>query len=539
MQTLLLIVTFLPMLAGLGLLLIPNREESLPTVRTTALWSSVATFVLSLFLLPSFQSEAGLQFALNVPWIPQWGVNFHIAVDGISIWLVLLNTLLFPLAILTSFQSVRLREKMYYILLLLLETAVTGVFLAQDIILFYVFFEATLIPMYFLIGIWGGAKRLYATTKFVLYTMVGSLLMLGAIIGLYVKASAAGLNTFDIPTLVAAVGNGTLVLEDQFQFWAFLAFFLAFAIKVPLFPLHTWLPDAHTEAPTAGSIILAGVLLKMGTYGFIRMAIPLFPKAPYIQFGPVGLADLQSIIMALSVVGIIYGALVAAVQVDVKRLVAYSSVAHMGFIMLGLFSFNQIAVDGAILQMVNHGISTGALFMLVGFIYERRHTRLIDNFGGLAAVMPVYYTYFLIIMLSSVGLPALNGFVGEFLILLGSFQEDWLMTLIATLGVILAAVYLLFMFRRMFFGEITNAENRNLKDLNMQELVAITPLAVLTLVIGLFPSLMFRFITPSSEAFVEIATSHDEDAFETAMQDIHIDDGQGGLLSVSIPGGAK
>ncbi|MCB1188255.1 NADH-quinone oxidoreductase subunit M, partial [bacterium] len=323
MQALLLIVTFLPLLAGLALLLVPNKEQSLPTVRATALWSSVVTFVLSLFLLPSFQSSSGLQFAIDVPWIPQWGVNFHIAVDGISIWLVLLNTLLFPLAILTSMQSVRLREKMYYILMLVLEAAVTGVFLAQDIVLFYVFFEATLIPMYFLIGIWGGQKRLYATTKFVLYTMVGSLLMLGAIIGLYVKASAAGYNTFDIPTLTSLIGDGSLVLDQQFQFWAFLAFFLAFAIKVPLFPLHTWLPDAHTEAPTAGSIILAGVLLKMGTYGFIRLAIPLFPDAPFMAIGPAGLANLRSIIMALSVIGIIYGALVAAVQVDVKRLVAY------------------------------------------------------------------------------------------------------------------------------------------------------------------------------------------------------------------------
>ena len=537
MQALLLIVTFLPLLAGLALLLVPNKEQSLPTVRATALWSSVVTFVLSLFLLPSFQSSSGLQFAIDVPWIPQWGVNFHIAVDGISIWLVLLNTLLFPLAILTSMQSVRLREKMYYILMLVLEAAVTGVFLAQDIVLFYVFFEATLIPMYFLIGIWGGQKRLYATTKFVLYTMVGSLLMLGAIIGLYVKASAAGYNTFDIPTLTSLIGDGSLVLDQQFQFWAFLAFFLAFAIKVPLFPLHTWLPDAHTEAPTAGSIILAGVLLKMGTYGFIRLAIPLFPDAPFMAIGPAGLANLRSIIMALSVIGIIYGALVAAVQVDVKRLVAYSSVAHMGFIMLGLFSFNQIAVDGAILQMVNHGISTGALFMLVGFIYERRHTRLIDNFGGLAAVMPVYYTYFLIIMLSSVGLPALNGFVGEFMILLGSFQEDWLMTLIATIGVILAAVYLLFMFRRVFFGEVTHAENRNLKDLNMPELVAITPLAVLTLVIGLFPTLFFRHITPSSEAFVSDVLTHADDDFETASTDINVEDGLGGFVSFNTNGG--
>lgn len=537
MQELLLIVTFLPLLAGLALLLIPNRAESLPTMRGIALWSSTLTFVLSLFLLTGFQAGGGLQFAINVPWIPQLGIGFHMAIDGISLWLVLLNTLLFPLAILTSIGSVRLREKMYYVLMLVLETAVTGVFLAQDIMLFYVFFEATLIPMYFLIGIWGGKKRLYATTKFVLYTMVGSLLMLGAIIGLYVKSSALGFATFDLPTLLAAISNGSLVLDQQFQFWAFLAFFLAFAIKVPLFPLHTWLPDAHTEAPTAGSIILAGVLLKMGTYGFIRLAIPLFPQAPYMPIGIEGWANLRSIIMALSVIGIIYGALVAAVQVDVKRLVAYSSVAHMGFIMLGLFSFNQMAVDGAILQMVNHGISTGALFMLVGFIYERRHTRLIENFGGLASIMPVYYTYFLVIMLSSVGLPSLNGFVGEFLILLGSFQEDWLLTIIATLGVILAAVYLLYMFRRMFYGPVTHAENRSLRDLNLRELVAITPLAVLTLVIGLFPSLFFSKITPASERFVNEARSHEDDDFAANLT-IPVDDGQGSILSIMTDGGS-
>ena len=537
MQTLLLIVTFLPLLAGLALLLVPNKQQSLPLIRNIALWTSAATFVLSLLLLTGFQPDGGLQFAVKVPWIPQMGVGFHMAIDGISLWLVLLNTLLFPLAILTSTGSVRLREKMYYVLMLVLETAVTGVFLAQDIILFYVFFEATLIPMYFLIGIWGGKKRLYATTKFVLYTMVGSLLMLGAIIGLYIKTSAQGFATFDLPTLLAGISSGSLVLDQQFQFWAFLAFFLAFAIKVPLFPLHTWLPDAHTEAPTAGSIILAGVLLKMGTYGFIRLAIPLFPQAPYMPIGIEGWANLRSIIMALSVVGIIYGALVASVQVDVKRLVAYSSVAHMGFIMLGLFSFNQIAVDGAILQMVNHGISTGALFMLVGFIYERRHTRLIDNFGGLAAVMPVYYTYFLIIMLSSVGLPALNGFVGEFLILLGTFQEDWPLTIIATLGVILAAVYLLYMFRRMFFGQITHAENRTLKDLNLRELIAITPLAVLTVVIGLFPNLFFGKITPASERFVTEARSHEDDDFTTPEVALQLEDGTGGTIYLESNGG--
>jgi NADH-quinone oxidoreductase subunit M len=499
MANLLSIVTFLPLAAAVVLALLPENEKNLRLFRWGSFAAAVLTFLVSLALLPGTVGAQGFTHELRLPWIVPLGAEFHLGVDGISLWLVLLNTLLSCVAILISIGSVTKREKFYFILLLLLETAVTGVFLAQDLLLFYVFFEATLIPMYFLIGIWGSKNRLYATTKFVLYTMTGSLLMLAAILALYIvgsQAAPSSVPTFDLARLAA------VNYPDSIQFWCFLAFALAFAIKVPLFPLHTWLPDAHTEAPTAGSIILAGVLLKMGVYGFIRIAFALCPKALFLPIGPVGI-DLRGIIMALSVAGIIYGALVAAVQIDVKRLVAYSSVAHMGFVMLGLFSLNQFAVDGAIIQMVNHGVSTGALFMLVGFIYDRRHTRLIADFGGLARPMPVYYNLFLLIMLSSVGLPALNGFVGEFMILIGTFQTHALLAVIATLGVILAAVYLLFMFRRVFFGEITHEENRKLPDLVPRELAAILPLAVLAVVMGVFPDVFISRIKGASEPVVQ------------------------------------
>jgi NADH-quinone oxidoreductase subunit M len=491
------IVTFLPLVGALVLLVLPDTKDWRQAFRWGSLALSLVTFLFSLLLLVGFKADGTMHFEILIPWIPQLGVNYHLGVDGISLWLVLLNTFLFPLAILSSIDVIKTREKQYYALMLFLETAVTGVFLAQDLLLFFFFFEAVLIPMYFLIGIWGGKQRFYATTKFVLFTMVGSILMLAAIIALHlvsVTMMMDGIGTFELARL------RELHLSHHMQLWCFLAFALAFAIKVPLFPFHTWLPDAHTEAPTAGSIILAGVLLKMGTYGFIRFAMPLFPDALSmpLSIGPVEIT-LRDLIMGLSVVGIIYGALVAAVQVDVKRLVAYSSIAHLGFVMLGLFSGNQFAVDGAILQMVNHGISTGALFMLVGFIYDRRHTRLIADFGGLAQPMPVYFNFFLVMMLSSVGLPALNGFVGEFMILLGTFQVNWLLTLIATLGVILAAVYLLYMFRRVFFGEVTREENRGLRDLNLREVVAVLPLALMAIFIGLFPTLFLSRITPDSE----------------------------------------
>ncbi len=533
-DNLLSIITFLPLLGALALLVLPNTEEYKRAFRWGALGVTLVTFVVSLAVLIGFEANGTYHLVMNIPWIPQIGASYFMALDGLNLWLVLLNTFLFPLAVLSSIGVIKKREKSFYVLLLVLETAVTGTFLAQDLLLFFFFWEAVLIPMYFLIGVWGGKKRLYATTKFVLYTMVGSLLMLTAIIALYLVSGneASGLaDSFNLERLTA------LNLPPNFQLWGFAAFFLAFAIKVPLFPFHTWLPDAHTEAPTAGSIILAGVLLKMGTYGMIRFAIPLFPDA---CFYPLQISEFvftpRDIIMGLAVVGIIYGALVAAVQTDVKRLVAYSSVAHLGFVMLGLFSFNQLAVDGAILQMVSHGISTGALFMLVGFIYNRRHTRMIADFGGLAKPMPVYFNFFLVIMLSSVGLPALNGFVGEFLILVGSFQVNWLLTVIATLGVILAAVYLLYMFRRVFFGPVTHEVNKKLKDLTPIEIFAVLPLTVMAFVIGLFPTMFLGRITPDTRAIVHEMKIAETASMENLSQAIELQDEDVKLVA-KIPGG--
>ena len=527
------IVTFLPLVGAVVILLLPGGKEYLRAVRWGAFAASVLTFLAGLYILAGFVPGAGLQFVIRIPWIPQLGAQYLMGVDGISLWLVLLNAFLFPLAILASIGVITKQEKAYYACMLFLETAITGVFLAQDLLLFFLFWEAVLIPMYFIIGVWGGKQRLYATTKFVLFTMVGSILMLVAIIELWLQSGNVSLGvrpSFEFSNFVG------MPLGPATAMWCFLAFSLAFAIKVPLFPFHTWLPDAHTEAPTAGSIILAGVLLKMGTYGFLRLAIPFFPGACFQEFrlGEVTFT-MRDVIMALAVVGIIYGALVAAVQVDVKRLVAYSSVAHLGFVMLGLFSFNQQAVDGAILQMVNHGISTGALFMLVGFIYDRRHTRLITDFGGLAAVMPVYYNFFLILMLSSVGLPGLNGFVGEFLILIGSFQVNWLMTLIATTGVILAAVYLLYVFRRMFFGDITHEENRRLRDLNPREVWAVLPLAVMALFIGLFPTLLLGRTTPDSQRTVAQMQQVEQATAGNALT--QLPDGLPGALAMLGPTG--
>ena len=535
-DNLLSIITFLPLLGALVLLALPNTDEYKLAFRWGSLGITLVTFIISLALLIGFEANGSFHFVMNIPWIPQIGASYIMAVDGLNLWLVLLNTFLFPLAVLSSIGVIKQREKSFYILLLILETAITGTFLAQDLLLFFFFWEAVLIPMYFLIGVWGGKRRLYATTKFVLYTMVGSLLMLAAIIALYLASGseATGLiRTFNLERLTS------LALPPNFQIWGFAAFFLAFAIKVPLFPFHTWLPDAHTEAPTAGSIILAGVLLKMGTYGMIRFAIPLFPDA---SFYPLQIAEVvftpRDIIMALAVVGIIYGALVAAVQTDIKRLVAYSSVAHLGFVMLGIFSFNQLAMDGAILQMVSHGISTAALFMLVGFIYNRRHTRMIADFGGLAKPMPVYFNVFLVIMLSSVGLPALNGFVGEFLILVGSFQVNWLLTVIATLGVILAAIYLLYMFRRVFYGPITHEENRKLKDLTPIELFAVMPLVVMVFVIGLFPTMFLGRITPDSKAIVDQMDQAGTASIERPSQVIELAAGDARLVA-KFPGGER
>ena len=388
--------------------------------------------------------------------MPSYGISYSLGIDGISMFLILLTTLLSPLAVLASW-SIHERLKEYFIFMLLLETGMIGVFASLDLFLFYVFWEIMLIPMYFLIGVWGGERRIYAALKFVLYTMVGSVLMLVAIIALYfMHGDATGTFTFSYPQIQSALASGRMVLSPVIEQWLFIAFFLAFAVKVPLFPFHTWLPDAHVEAPTAGSVLLAGVLLKMGTYGLIRFNLPLFPHMSHL-FAP--------LISLLAIVGIVYGALVAMVQPDMKKLVAYSSVSHMGFIVLGIFSFNPQGMEGAVYQMLNHGISTGALFLIVGMIYDRRHTRMIDEFGGLANRMPLYAAFFLVVTLSSIGLPGLNGFVGEFLILLGTFGVSHARAAVAALGVILSAVYMLWMYQRVIWGEIKNDRNAALLDL--------------------------------------------------------------------------
>jgi NADH-quinone oxidoreductase subunit M len=481
-DNLLSIVTFIPAL-GAALLLFMRRSQP-STIRVFALVMSIVTFVLSLALIVHFDSTTpGFQYRIDVPWIPALGVDYRMGVDGLSVFLILLATILTPLAILASWKiSDRIQE--YFIFMLILETGMIGVFAALDLFLFYVFWEVMLVPMYFLIGVWGGERRIYAAMKFVLYTMVGSVLMLVAIVALYLMhGQATGTYTFGYEAILAELTSGRLTLGPTTELLLFLAFFLAFAVKVPLFPFHTWLPDAHVEAPTAGSVLLAGVLLKMGTYGLMRFSLPFFPAASH---------TLAPLISLLALVGIVYGALVAMVQPDMKKLVAYSSVSHMGFIVLGIFSFNMQGMQGAVYQMLNHGVSTGALFLLVGVIYERRHTRQIDHFGGLASPMPIYAAFFLIVTLSSIGLPGLNGFVGEFLILLGTFGVSSTRAAIAATGVILSAVYMLWMFQRVMWGAITHDENRQLKDLTGRELASLIPLLILAVWMGVYSSHFLR-----------------------------------------------
>jgi len=490
MAYLLTILILLPVAGALALVgysfMSSRREEH---YRWIALIATIATFVVSLLLLRGVgASGAELRFEENVSWIGYIGSRYHVAVDGVSLWLVLLTTLLMPISVLSSWTAIHKRQLSYYAFLLILESAMIGVFVSFDLLLFYLFFEASLVPMFFLIGIWGGERRIYAAVKFFIYTAVGSLLMLVGIISLYFIY-----HTFDYVTLLQALA--ATPLTDRAEFWLFLAFALAFCIKVPLFPFHTWLPDAHTEAPTAGSVILAGVLLKMGMYGLMRFNLALFPNAAR-WWAPV--------IITLAVIGIIYGALVAMVQPDVKRLVAYSSVSHMGFVVLGLFSFTELGMQGALYQMLNHGVSTGALFLFVGFIYERRHTRMISEFGGLAKPMPWFSTLFVFASLSSIGLPFLNGFVGEFFILLGTWtsravSHPWVTTMLAATGVIWAAVYMLWMLQRVVFGQITNPENEGLSDLNKRELGLLVPLLVLMLFMGVYPRVFLDRSKPSVE----------------------------------------
>ncbi len=481
------IITFTPALGAL-LILFYNRTH-VRSIRAFALIITVLTFVFSIHLLAHFDSSSSdFQFGIKIPWIPSFGIDYSMGVDGISLFLILLTTVLSPLAILASW-SIGERVKEYFIFMLLLETGMVGVFASLDLFLFYVFWEVMLIPMYFLIGVWGGERRIYAAMKFVLYTMIGSVLMLVAIIALYfMHGNATGIFTFSYPYIQSSLAEGRVVLTPSAELWLFLAFFLAFAIKVPLFPFHTWLPDAHVEAPTAGSVLLAGVLLKMGTYGIVRFSLPLFPHISHL-FAP--------LISAFAIVGIIYGALVAMVQPDMKKLVAYSSVSHLGFIVLGIFSFTVQGIEGAIYQMLNHGISTGALFLLVGVIYDRRHTRLIEEFGGLANRMPVYSAFFLIVTLSSIGLPGLNGFVGEFLVLLGTFGVSPARAAMAASGVILSAVYMLWMYQRVIWGEIRNERNNALLDLSRREYAMLIPLLILMVWMGVYSN---HFLRPMDAA---------------------------------------
>jgi NADH-quinone oxidoreductase subunit M len=444
--------------------------------------------LLSLHLFVEFRSgTSAYQFVEWVPWIPSYGIFYHVGVDGISLLLVLLTAFLGPITVLCSWTSIQKKVKEFHIFLLLLQVGMLGVFAAVNLFLFYIFWEAMLIPMYFLIGVWGGPRRVYATTKFVLYTLFGSLLMLVAILYLGIAYSEQfGTTLFDMNRLAQ------VQLSATEQIWLFAAFALAFAIKVPLFPFHTWLPDAHVEAPTAGSVILAGVLLKMGTYGFIRLAIPWFPQA-VVEFYPW--------LAVLSVFGIIYGALVALVQPDLKKLVAYSSVSHLGFVMLGLLSMTVQGVQGAILQMVNHGLSTGALFLIVGVLYERRHTRMIADYGGLAKQVPFIAAVFMVVCLSSLGLPGLNGFVGELLILVGTFRWHPVYAIVAASGVILAAVYLLWMYQRVMFGKIVHEENQKLEDLRLHEWLSLLPILIGIVWIGLYPMTFLKKSETSARMF--------------------------------------
>lgn len=524
------LVLYLPLLGAVILAFMPREQHD--WIKNTALGVAAFALFLSLTLWPGYHPNPNVpfDFVTEAEWIPQYHVLYKTGVDGISLSLVLLTTLLTAISVWSSFGAIRERVKEYYICLLLLETGMIGVFVSLDLILFYVFWEVMLVPMYFLIGIWGGPRRAYATIKFVLYTLAGSLLMLVAIIWIYVAASSAGQPTFDLTVLTSPSGPiaASTALSTDARVWLFLAFAIAFAIKVPMFPFHTWLPDAHVEAPTAGSVILAGVLLKMGTYGFLRFCFPLFPDAA-IRLAP--------LFLILSVIGIIFGALMAYVQTDVKRLVAYSSVSHLGFCMLGMFAFTREGVAGSVLQMINHGISTGALFLLVGMIYERRHTREIREFGGLWKVIPIFTLFLLITTLSSIGLPGLNGFVGEFMVLLGSWGPPgpvttallrW-STILGATGVILGAVYMLWMFQRVAQGPLDNRENQRLRDLNFREFALMLPLIVLMFVLGVQPTLLLDKFGPSVSR--NVVTGIEEQRGRMAST------APGGTSPIGMPGG--
>ncbi|HUE52710.1 MAG TPA: NADH-quinone oxidoreductase subunit M [Terriglobales bacterium] len=487
------IILFTPLLGAIVLLFVPKENKD--AIRWIANIFALAGLLVSIPLVPMFWAqrfEPGFKFMEGTPnnWIPSIGAGYNLGIDGISFLLIMLTTLLGWISILSSWTAIETRVKEYYIWFLVLQTGMLGVFMSLDFFLFFVFWEAMLVPMYLLIGIWGGPRKLYAAIKFFLYTLFGSVLMLLGILFLYFHHHAAtGTYTFSIPELYKTAPQ----IPFHYAIWLFVAFFLGFAIKVPMFPFHTWLPDAHVEAPTAGSVILAGVLLKMGTYGFVRFSLPFFPQvitnsATFLN------VTVRGWMIGLSIVGIIYGALVSLMQKDMKRLVAYSSVSHLGFCTLGIFALTPLGLSGSVLQQINHGISTGALFLIVGILYERRHTREISEYGGISNVMPVYATITMIMFLSSMGLPLLNGFVGEFTILQGTFMENWKWAAWAVPGVILAAAYLLWLYQRVFFGTVTNPKNEKLHDLTPREMLTFAPLLIIAFWIGLYPKPFFQIL---------------------------------------------
>ena len=485
------IVTFLPLVGALAILIIRGDEEVVArNAKATALWTTLITFCLSLMLWTGFdRTSAAFQFVENSPWIESFGIIYHMGVDGISILFVLLSTFLTPICVLASWDAIKVRVKEYMVAFLILETLMVGMFCALDFVLFYIFFEGVLIPMFLIIGVWGGKRRVYAAFKFFLYTLTGSVLMLLAILAIYLQAG-----TSEIPSLL------NFVLPANIQYWLWLAFFASFAVKVPMWPVHTWLPDAHVEAPTAGSVILAGVLLKMGAYGFLRFSVPMLPIASDF-FTP--------LIFALSIIAVIYTSLVALVQLDMKKLIAYSSVAHMGFVTLGIFSLNQQGVTGAIYQMLSHGIVSAALFLCVGVIYDRIHTREIARYGGLAERMPVYAVFFMVFMLASVGLPGTGGFIGEILVLVGLFQvSTWAATLAAT-GLVLGAAYMLWLYRRVIFGKLSRGDLKSITDMSYREVAVFTPLLVLTIWMGVYPMPFLEII--------EVSVANLVDQHKTAM----------------------
>lgn len=484
------LITILILLPAFGAVAVLGHSmfwNEVKHLKWVTLGITVFIFLVSLLLLGNATPSAnGFMFEKSVPWIEAINTNYHVGVDGLSLWLIVLTTFIMPIAVLSTWDAVEKRHTAFYIFLLLLQSAMIGVFVSLDLLVFYLFFEASLIPMFFLIGIWGGSNRIYAAVKFFIFTALGSLLMLVAIIALYyLHFEATGVGTFDYVTLLSSLKLGKLAFAGSTGLLLFLAFAIAFSIKVPMFPFHTWLPDAHTEAPTAGSVILAAVLLKMGNYGIMRFCFTLFPEAS---------REMAWLFIILAIVGIIYGALVAMVQPDIKRLVAYSSIAHMGFVILGMFSFTEMGMQGALYTMLAHGVTTGALFLLVGFIYDRRHTRLISEYGGISSIMPIYATFFVITTMASIGLPFLNGFVGEFLIMIGMWSStilagSWnkIATMFAGTGVIFAAVYLLWMVQRVFFGKVTNEKNKGLLDLNAREIGLMVPLLFLMVFMGVYP----------------------------------------------------